>query len=359
MKHRIPSRNGLVGEWKLDGNAIDTSGSGFNGTPANVTYGTTYRGYQSQTGVFNGSSAYVDCGNVISSTTGTLSILFAFKSSATGTNKVFIGRRGNNGGNDNINYMVYIEAGGALSFYFTSSNGAAYERFAATSVTNSTLSDGKPHFIEVQHTWGSSSSFKFKLDGVDIAGSWVVWGNGTPDTNANMKLAIGASYTSSFSNFIAADMQSFRVFTQALSEDTIFSYRMEFLRKLGGGSFYPLLDGLVSKVSFFGSTTAVDEIIGRNDTYVWGTLTTDNFGSSNAISNPNYTWTSVTYTTGYTFENSVSWWGIVTTPSGLSATGINRTTTLRDIFLFNRTLSASEVTALENSCKNEYVIPFA
>lgn len=50
----------LVGEWKLDGNANDTSGNGYDGTPLNVVYTKTDRDYQSQCGVFNGSSSYMD-----------------------------------------------------------------------------------------------------------------------------------------------------------------------------------------------------------------------------------------------------------------------------------------------------------
>lgn len=49
-------RNWLVGEWLLNGNALDTSGNGNNGTATNVTYASTDIGYQSQTGVFNGTT---------------------------------------------------------------------------------------------------------------------------------------------------------------------------------------------------------------------------------------------------------------------------------------------------------------
>lgn len=51
---------GLVAEYLLDGNALDTSGNGYNGTASNVTYAKTHRGYQSQCGVFNGSSSKID-----------------------------------------------------------------------------------------------------------------------------------------------------------------------------------------------------------------------------------------------------------------------------------------------------------
>lgn len=60
MKFNVPNRSGLVLELLGDGNWNDTSGNGFNGTPTNVTYATTDRGYQSQTGVFNGTNARVN-----------------------------------------------------------------------------------------------------------------------------------------------------------------------------------------------------------------------------------------------------------------------------------------------------------
>ena len=47
-------RDGLVGEWLLNGSAYDTNdGVKNNGTATNVTYANTSVGYQKQTGVFN------------------------------------------------------------------------------------------------------------------------------------------------------------------------------------------------------------------------------------------------------------------------------------------------------------------
>ena len=94
-----------------------------------------------------------------------------------------------------------------------------------------------------------------------------------------------------------------------------------------------------------------------NSTRTGWTNTTDNLWNNKALTNPNYTWSSITYTTWYTFENSWSWWNIVTTPSWLSATWINRTTILRNIFLFTRTLSVDEVTLLQNLCNSDYPYP--
>ena len=58
-------RVGLIGEWLLDGSAYDTNdGTKNNGTATNVTYANTSVGYQKQNGVFNGTNAYVNMGNV-------------------------------------------------------------------------------------------------------------------------------------------------------------------------------------------------------------------------------------------------------------------------------------------------------
>lgn len=54
----LDDRN-LVAELLLDGSDRDTSGNGYNGTASDVVYTRTERGYQSQCGVFNGTSSSI------------------------------------------------------------------------------------------------------------------------------------------------------------------------------------------------------------------------------------------------------------------------------------------------------------
>lgn len=57
----LPDITGLVAEYLLNGDVKDTSGNGYNGTPSNVLWPKTSRGYQSYCGSFNGSNSKVDC----------------------------------------------------------------------------------------------------------------------------------------------------------------------------------------------------------------------------------------------------------------------------------------------------------
>lgn len=73
-------RNGLVGEWLLDGNAIDTNdGTKNNGTATNVPYANTSVGYQKQAGTFNGINSYFDSAVPTFSANAPIEVNFKFR----------------------------------------------------------------------------------------------------------------------------------------------------------------------------------------------------------------------------------------------------------------------------------------
>lgn len=126
----------------------------------------------------------------------------------------------------------------------------------------------------------------------------------------------------------------------------------------GGSSLATLSDGLVSYLDSSDGNELSDIVGGKDGTKVSGTATTDNLGYTRAITNPNYTFPSITYTNVYSYENSGGGWGLVANPSGISATAINRTTTFRLALFFNRALSSSEQTAWAEILAKRYVLPF-
>lgn len=151
-----------------------------------------------------------------------------------------------------------------------------------------------------------------------------------------------------------------KFFNRTLTSEEERALELEWQRQLGNWWSYPwLLSGLVGyfRAEDVWWTALYNLVNWITATRVGWTNTADNLWNTKAISNPNYTWSSLTYTTWYTFENSWSGWNIVTSPTWLSATWINRTTTLRDIFLFNRTLSANEVIQLQDLCNKEIIYP--
>lgn len=154
-------------------------------------------------------------------------------------------------------------------------------------------------------------------------------------------------------------IQDIRFYSRQITQQEIQTLYLEWFKKLWWESYSWLLDGLVWQLRYEDWTdTLYDLIRWIISSKTSGTTTTDNLWFNKAVTNPNYTWTSVTYITWYTFEDNWWWRWIVTTPSWLSATGINRTTTLREIFLFNRTLSAWEVTQLQDICNKKYILPY-
>lgn len=76
-----------------------------------------------------------------------------------------------------------------------------------------------------------------------------------------------------------------------------------------------LFDGMVGHMNSLDGTQFSDIFRGITATRTAGTATTDNLGFTRAITNPNYSYTSITYTNVYSFENSGSGWGIVANPS--------------------------------------------
>jgi chitinase len=71
----ITPQNGLVGWWKLDGNAIDSSSYGNNGTVTGATLTTDRKGQANKAYSFNGSNNYIKTGNGASlNITGTITL---------------------------------------------------------------------------------------------------------------------------------------------------------------------------------------------------------------------------------------------------------------------------------------------
>jgi len=95
--------------YKLDGDAIDSSGNGYNGTSPNVTWGV---GRFGPAGVFNGSSSYISTGINFSTLPNTKSISMWIKS--TGSSSVGFG--GVNGSYGNNGLFSFDESAGNVAY---------------------------------------------------------------------------------------------------------------------------------------------------------------------------------------------------------------------------------------------------
>ena len=156
--------SGSIGYWKLDessGNAADSSGNGFTGTAANITYdasGKIGRDFQ-----FNGTSSDVNMGT--SSTlkpTGNLSIALWFKTSSSATNM----RMAGNDGYDTYWYGYYLGFTGSQVRWVMADNVSHYlEKYSDTG-----LNDGAWH--HAVGVWDSiNHNMYLYIDGLPYGGA--------------------------------------------------------------------------------------------------------------------------------------------------------------------------------------------
>lgn len=340
-KLRTIPRNWLVGEWLLDGNALDTNdGTKNKGAASNVTYTNTDVGMQYKCGVFNGESAWVTATSTDISTWFTTTLWVKTNTNTASNTRYYLFNSAWSTDNGSIFQFWSTFKGGVLiwtSCYYvdwaTAISTWVWYHLTVTYSSTNKLRIFVNWVLDWTNTWMS-------WDPSSTTGTWYIWRSSTWD-------------------YLSGNLQTVRVYNRELSQDEIYSLYLEWKKKLSGASYSWLMDWLVAQFESYWDTVLYNVSNSTTATRVGGTATNDNFWSPRAISNPNYTWSSITYTTGYTFENSGSGWWIVTSPTWLSATWINRTTTLKSIYLFNRTLSAWEVTTLWNLCSSQSnVYPF-
>lgn len=160
---------GLMGEWKLNGNAKDSTPYSNNGTASNLTYTAGPSGQADTGAVFNGSSSSVQTTYVQNSVTA-FSVSAWIKTASTGT-QVIWNDRGSDAGKSLTLYIGSSPAGGvsgAPSFILDSSS-------TAIGVNSSqVVNDNKWH--KITGTWTastgtsvSSGQFKIYIDGVTSA----------------------------------------------------------------------------------------------------------------------------------------------------------------------------------------------
>ena len=331
-----PSRVWLVWEWLLDWNANDTSWNWNNWTATNVTYVKTYKWYQSQAGSFNGGNSRLSLWTTWIPTWNSNRTMCAWISWNKNNNTVIYSIWWSSTDN---NMWISIHSDWQIKAY-------VYWRADLLSWVDKSWT----HFVCATLNWTTLSVY------VD----WILKNTWTY-SSVNITATNHEIWNLSLWHYYLWLIQWVRHYNRALSQEEIQTLYLEWQRLLWPtniASYPKLFEWLVWYFENLTWTTELWNIATWiKSTYVWWTNTTDNLWINRAISNPNYTWTSITYTTWYTFENSGSGWQIVTSPTGLSTTWINRTTTLRNIFLFNRTLSSDEITTLQTLCNSDYIYP--
>ena len=180
---RLAPTDGLVGHWKLDGDANDASGNSNNG----ILYGdTTFTsGKLGQAGSFDGTGDYVSVADSTSLriTSGGLT-LSGWMTMNNFTNGSMIFYKGEIANGNAGNYNFRVNSDRTIDFLFYDGVGVnKYWRSTSAVYPN----DSNYHFISLSHQWGNGSSTKIYVDGVQVSGSWVSGtGNETPLANTDI-----------------------------------------------------------------------------------------------------------------------------------------------------------------------------
>lgn len=257
------NRSWLVWEWLLDGNALDTSGSGNNGTATNVTYTGTDRGYQSQTGVFDGSSSKVVAASYAFNGVASITIsLWFYATNVSGFKMIYMNRT------DAGSHYHYIALNGSGVDFVMDGTWAGPTAISSTTVFTANT------WYHIVATY-DSTTMRLYVNGVSdqsgTAQSWTV----ELDSGATVRLWVNVT-----TQWFWGNIQWVRSFNRLVSQQEIQSLYMEGLRKLSGAGLAPLTDGLVAYYDFNGDA---NDIVGGNNWTLTNapTISTDQLSMSN------------------------------------------------------------------------------
>lgn len=265
----INLQKGLVGWWKFDGNAKDSTPYGSIGTVTGATLDTDRKGQVSRSYNFNGSSDFISETDNDSLEFGTgnftISLWAKFNAlPANGTHSPFVSRYVN--GTNFWWFSVYNNGGSSYMPHFYGFKGGVNFN---NSVTLSSLSSGVWHHFLVNRT-GSSVNFYF--DGAFVATSG---GTNSEDLTYASALFIGKSDGSG--TFFNGNIDDVRAYNRALSSAEVTALYQEYDP---GIQISDLQKGLVGYWKFDGNAKDFSPY-GNNGTVTGAIFTTDRKGAAN------------------------------------------------------------------------------
>jgi len=190
--------------YKLNGNADDDSGNGYNGTASNVTYAA---GKFDKAAVFNGSSSFLDTNYTLPALS-TYSISAWFKTSATNSQQFVLADFNSVGSGFSVRFTLGFTAGN--KWYFSLGNGT--QNWSDYTINALPYRDGNWHNIVT--VW-NGTSVKLYANGnttpiVDLTSSFAA---GTAGTNS-LVMGRAGDYSGNYWN---GSIDQVRIFDRALS----------------------------------------------------------------------------------------------------------------------------------------------
>jgi len=195
-------QKGLVGQWKLDGNAKDSTPYGNKGTVTSATLTTDRKGQANKAYSFNGSTSYIDVGTYFPNITSLLTVSAWVKPG--GSQVSYADMWGNHGGTYK-GFTMEQQATTLNQFYWAYGNGSAW---VITGNVNLTTNQWQ-HVVAIK----DSTYCYFYVNGVEQVSARVsCTSNISPLTTSNFK--IGFDSTGRYFNGSIDDV---RIYNRALS----------------------------------------------------------------------------------------------------------------------------------------------
>ena len=280
-KVKTLDRTHLVGEWLLDGSWTDSSGNWNNGTLTNVTFTDTFRGYQSQCGVFNWSSSKITITDTpILKPTWPFTIWIRVNTSSSANQGFFQSW-------SQLWWWAWVLAWIRLWIDASASPVLIFDIWKNTwavenvdwkqlTIASSIVTDGKPHFIEAKYDWTKMYLIVDNKEQANVSWTWNPWYNAT---NYIRIWCLNNNGTDLF-YWTVWTIQTVRLDNVATNEKEHQTRYQEGLRQLSWQWYGSLFDWLVAQYDF--QWDAQDVIGGNNGTVTGTTLTIDRFGIANS-----------------------------------------------------------------------------
>lgn len=269
-KIKTLNRSWLVGEWKLDGNALDSAWTN-NGTNTNGVYVATDRGYQSQCWQGNGSNTNISLSNYSSGWTNvTLCAWIKFTTAVTRWTIVY----GQNTSWQSL-WELSQDWGWTTWKLQIQLRDSAWAWWTTSAMSSNAYNDWKWHLL----VWTKDSSWNVVLyiDAVQVA-TWNNTSNTWDIFTSNNQTRIGAN-----ANWWAPfnwNIELVKIFNRVLTLSEIQDLYKEWLRYLWWQSYWSLFDWLTAYYDF--NWDAIDVVWWLTPTLSNSPiLTTDSFWINN------------------------------------------------------------------------------
>jgi hypothetical protein len=255
----IDLNTGLVGWWKFDGNANDSSGKGSNGTVNGATLTTGHTGVANTAYSFNGSTDYIGLtfNSSLQVNNGTVSSW----TKATSPGSLYRGIIVNQG-----KYALYYRNGELVTYDFST---------ATVKLTGINIADGNWHNVAMTFRNGVTNGTTVYLDGAPVLTTTIGF------TTGNAVVVAGAGNSSGSVQNLAGSIDDSRVYNRILSPQEVKAIYQDQTSSKASLKADAGNNGLVGWWKMDGNAKDATPYA-NNGTVTGATLTTDRKGAANS-----------------------------------------------------------------------------